>query len=134
VLTGTGSRANLVDILIAHTDNKARSALRLFLAQDPCLQVAGTAENGQELLHLAASSRPDLVLLDWRLVGQPASELLAALRTLDGDLKLIAMVSRLELHEAAQRAGMHGIINLWEPPQRVLTVIHALMYEDGGGR
>jgi DNA-binding NarL/FixJ family response regulator len=129
---GFGNRANLVDILIAHGDDKARSALRLFLTQDPCLQVAGTAENGQELLHLVASRRPDLVLLDWRLPGSPAAELLATLRAADEGLKIIVLISRPELREVVQRAGADGIINLWEPPRKVLTAILALMCEDDG--
>jgi DNA-binding NarL/FixJ family response regulator len=126
-----GTRAILVDILIAHNDDRTRSALRLFLEKDPCLRVVCTAENSQELLQLVRSSRPDLVLLDWRLQGSPAAELVAMLHTADESLKVIVLISRPELRAAAQQVGVHGIINLWEPPQKVLTAILTLRCEDG---
>jgi DNA-binding NarL/FixJ family response regulator len=119
-------------ILIAHGDDIARSALEMLLQQEPCLRVTGTVANGQELLHLAASSRPDLVLLDWRLPGQPAAELVIELRTLDERIKVIALISRPELRQAVQRAGVHGAVDLWEPPQKGVTAILAVMCEDTG--
>ena len=131
-LAGAGNGANLVDILIAHRDDKARAALKLFLVQEPCLRVTGTAENGPELLHLVMRSRPDLVLLDWHLPGWPAADLLSALHAADEALKVLVLVSRPELRQVARRAGADGIINLWEPPQKVLTAILALTSEDGG--
>jgi DNA-binding NarL/FixJ family response regulator len=94
--------------------------------------VIGTAANGQDLLHLAASGRPDLVLLDGHLPGPPAAELLPALRTLDEGIKVIALISRPELRQAVQRAGVHGIVDLWEPPRKLVTAILAVLCEDGG--
>jgi DNA-binding NarL/FixJ family response regulator len=46
---------------------------------------------------LGRSSRPDLVLLDWRLQGSPAAELVAMLHIADESLKVIVLISRLEL-------------------------------------
>lgn len=119
-------------ILIAHGDDIARSALEMLLQREPYLRVTGTAANGQELLHLAASSRPDLVLLDGHLPGQPGAELVTALRTADERVKVLALISRPELRKPVQRAGVHGVVNLWDPPRKVLTAILALMCEDGG--
>jgi DNA-binding NarL/FixJ family response regulator len=119
-------------ILIAHGDDIARSALEMLLQQEPCLRVTGTAANGQELLHLAASNRPDLVLLDGHLPGQLAAELMPALRTVDERIKVIALISRPELRQAVQRAGVHGVVDLWEPPKKVVTAIFAAMCEADG--
>jgi DNA-binding NarL/FixJ family response regulator len=119
-------------ILIAHGDDLARSALEMLLAQEPCLRVIGTAANGQELLHLATSGRPNLVLLDGHLPGPLAAELVPALRTLDEGIKVIALVSRPELRQAAQQAGVHGVVDLWDPPRKVVTATLAVLCEDGG--
>lgn len=119
-------------ILIAHGDDIARSALEMLLQREPYLRVTGTAANGQDLLHLAASSRPDLVLLDGHLPGQPAAELMTALRTVDERVKILALISRPELRQAVQRAGVHGVVDLWEPPRKVVTAILAVLCEDGG--
>jgi DNA-binding NarL/FixJ family response regulator len=119
-------------ILIAHGDDLARSALEMLLAQEPCLRVTGTAANGQELLHLAASGRPNLVLLDGHLPGPLAAELVPALRTVDEEIKVIALISRPELRQAVQRAGVHGVVDLWEPPKKLVTAVLAVLCEDGG--
>lgn len=118
-------------ILIAHGDDIARSALEMLLQQEPCLRVPGTAANGQELLHLAASNRPDVVLLDGHLPGPSAAELVAALRTVDERIKVIALISRPEQRQVVQQAGVHGVIDLWDPPRKVLTAILAVLCEEG---
>jgi DNA-binding NarL/FixJ family response regulator len=119
-------------ILIAYGDDIARSALEMLLQQEPGLRVTGTAANGQELLHLATSGRPNLVLLDGHLPGPPAAELVPALQALDEGIKVIALISRPELRQAVQRAGVNGVVDLWEPPKKVVTAIFAAMCEADG--
>ncbi len=54
-------------ILIADRQAQVRFALRTLLGQQPRLEVVGEAATAEELLAQAERTRPDLVLLHWRL-------------------------------------------------------------------
>jgi two-component system, LytTR family, response regulator AlgR len=58
---------NEIRVLIADDEAPARNRLRDLLADIAHVRLAGEAKNGQELLHLAAETPVDLVLLDIRM-------------------------------------------------------------------
>ena len=43
--------------------------LRKIIESDPEIKVVGTAGNGEELLELLASTKPDLILTDLKIAG-----------------------------------------------------------------
>ncbi|MDE3149426.1 MAG: chemotaxis response regulator protein-glutamate methylesterase [Acidobacteriota bacterium] len=66
-------------ILIVDDSAVMRSLLRSVVAADPCLEVAGTAADGQAVLNSVEVLRPDLILLD---VEMPVMDGLVTLREL----------------------------------------------------
>jgi DNA-binding NarL/FixJ family response regulator len=56
-----------IRVLIADDSAEFRSAIGLFLAQLPQVEVVGAAEDGEHALTLVASTRPDLVLMDLKM-------------------------------------------------------------------
>ena len=55
-------------ILLADDHIVMRTGLRALLERQPNLEVVGECENGRETVELAASLRPDVVVMD---VGMP---------------------------------------------------------------
>ncbi len=114
-------------VLLADDQPAVRSALHLLLEQEAGFQVVGEAADATGLLLAAANKAPDLLLLDWELPGLPAEQLLRLLRYERPSLKIIAMSSKPEAHQAALDAGVHAFVSKSEPPERVLAIIRALL-------
>ena len=61
-------------VLIVDDEKPARDRLRQILEDEPDYEVVGEAGNGDEALQLAASLKPDIVLLDIRMPGMDGIE------------------------------------------------------------
>lgn len=114
-------------VLLADDQIRVRSALRLLLDQEPGLQVVGEVADATGLLLAATEKAPDLVLLDWELPGLPAAQLLRLLQYERPLLKVIAMSSRPEVAQPALDAGAQAFLSKSEPPERVLSILHAFL-------
>ena len=114
-------------VLLADDQIRVRSALRLLLDQEPGLQVVGEVADATGLLLAATEKAPDLVLLDWELPGLPAAQLLRLLLYERPLLKVIAMSSRPEVAQPALDAGAQAFLSKSEPPERVLSILHAFL-------
>ena len=68
-----------VRVLVVDDEPLAREGLRLLLAADPEVEVAGEAGGGEEALRAIRALRPDLVLLDVQMPGFDGFEVLARL-------------------------------------------------------
>jgi len=58
-----------IHILIADDQAITRSGLRTLLESVPDLEIVGEATNGAEVIELAASLQPDVILMDLRMPG-----------------------------------------------------------------
>ncbi len=58
-----------IRLLIADDQAITRSGLRSLLAQQADLEIVGEARDGAEVIELAASLQPDLILMDLRMPG-----------------------------------------------------------------
>ena len=113
-------------ILIADPQRSARSALGMLLAAQPDLELAGEAADLAELLAEIKANDPDLVILDWDVLGQRIELLLDLLELVDAPPKIVGLSVRAENEEAARNAGVAAIAYRGEPPQRLLDVIRAV--------
>lgn len=113
-------------ILIAGKRAHSRSALRIFLESGHGLEVVGEAADSEELLAEVSRKHPNLLLLEWGLAGQPAKQLLRALRSLNSRLTVIVLGGRPELEQAALTAGAEAFFNLADPPKRLLALVQAV--------
>jgi DNA-binding NarL/FixJ family response regulator len=110
-------------ILLADDEPIVRSALRLLLEEDPDLHVVGEASEAGELLERLQAICPDLLLLDWELPGQQASDLLLAVRRRCPSLSVIALSGRPEAYRVALEAGADAFVSKVDPPERLLAAV-----------
>jgi DNA-binding NarL/FixJ family response regulator len=99
-------------ILLADDHIVMRSGLRALLDRQPNLEVVGESENGRETVALAASLKPDVVVMD---VGMPILNGIEATQTIVTQCPTIAVVI-LSMHAdesyvmRALKAGARGYL------------------------
>ena len=90
-------------ILIADDEPLARATIRLLIARDPALVIAGEAADGESTTRAIRELRPDLVFLD---ISMPRGSGFEALRAAGGDIPGIIFVTAYEQYAIeALRAG-----------------------------
>ena len=105
--------------IIASRDDRLRHALEFLLATEPDAQVAGSSNNSSGLLALAQVTRPDLVMLDWDLVSQLDTNLLADLRQIHPATKTMVFSSQ-EMAPQVFSAGADVCIPKGSLPDMIL--------------
>ena len=99
-------------ILLADDHIVMRTGLRALLERQPNLEVVGESENGRETVGLAASLRPDVVVMD---VGMPVLNGIEATQTIVAQCPTVAVVI-LSMHAdesyvmRALKAGARGYL------------------------
>jgi DNA-binding NarL/FixJ family response regulator len=117
---------NKLLVLLADDQANVRDALRLLLEQEPDIEIIGEAADASGLLFLTAQKPANVLLLDWELPGLPPHYLLRLLREERPFLRIIAMSSRPEAHQAAQEAGVSTFLSKGAPPEVVLAALSQL--------
>lgn len=115
------------NILIGDAQPRVRFGLHVLLEEQPGWRVAGEAVDAQALLDRIRGGCPDLVLVDWELPGMPAEELLATIRLVCPEPRVIFMSGKEELREAALEAGADLFACKADPPEKLLRLIRNLM-------
>lgn len=116
-----------IRILIADDHPVFRFGLRALLNAMPDTQVVGEVTTGEEVVALATSLRPDVILMDINMPGMNGIEATRRIR----DAKLgtrILMVTMLEDDSvfSAMRAGAHGYVIKGAEPAEVLRAIRSV--------
>ncbi len=101
-----------IRIVIADDHSVVRRGLRMFLKQDPELEVVGEAANGEEALHVAHQLQADIVLMDLLMPVMDGIAATALIRRELPDTEVIALTSVLEDASVvgAVRAGAIGYL------------------------
>lgn len=101
-----------IRIVIADDHSVVRRGLRMFLKQDPELEVVGEAANGDEAVRLAQQLQPDIVLMDLLMPVMDGIAATALIRRELPDTEVIALTSVLEDASVvgAVRAGAIGYL------------------------
>ena len=110
-------------IVLADDQSKVLFALHILLERHPEFIIAGEASNANELLQLLSETKPDLIVLDWRLPGLKRIGCLSAIRACRPELVIIALSSRPELSQAALDAGADAFVSKIDPPERLIGTI-----------
>ena len=116
-------------ILLADDHTVMRTGLRVLLERQTSLEVVGEAENGRETIQLAASLRPDVVVMD---VGMPVLNGIEATKTIVTEDPSIAVVI-LSMHAdesyvmRALKAGARGYLLKDSAPADLLGAIQAVI-------
>jgi DNA-binding NarL/FixJ family response regulator len=121
-------------ILIVAGNEGLLSALEALLEDEKALTVVGRSSDVEAVLALASRQNPDLVLLDWdQLLGQH-SGLLPALKRMRPELGVVALSVRPEAGSRALTAGADAFICKCDPPERLVTCLHAFRNMVKGNR
>ena len=113
-------------VLIADDDAQVRSALKLLLEQQPDTALVAETGCAYEVVALAASTVPDVILLDWQLPGGDSAELVQSLRRTRPGVTVIALSARPECEKAARSCCIIGFISKNDSPEVLLNLLDRL--------
>jgi DNA-binding NarL/FixJ family response regulator len=118
---------NPIRILVADDHPVFRFGLRALLNAMPDTQVIGEVTNGAEVIALAGSVQPDVILMDINMPGVNGIEATRRIRETNPDIRIL-MVTMLEDDSvfAAMRAGARGYVVKGAEPTEVLRAIRAV--------
>ena len=118
--------AGAISVLIVDDHPVVRQGLRALLDVQDDIVVAGEAGDGPAALSLAASLRPDIVLLDLKMPGMDGYAILEPLRA--AGLRVLVLTSATEPSAAAQavRAGAAGVLYKDIDPDALVRAIRSV--------
>lgn len=82
-----------IRILLVDDQAMFREGLRTLLATQPDFEVVGEAANGEEALHLSATSHPEVVLMDLRMPVLDGVAATRRLRALHPEVRVIVLTT-----------------------------------------
>jgi DNA-binding NarL/FixJ family response regulator len=122
----------VIKVLLADDQELVRSGFRLILESKDDLEVVGEAGNGREAIELAATTSPDVVLMDIRMPELDGVE--ATRRILTGGLPTrVLILTTFDLDEyvvRAIRAGASGFLLKDAPPAKLVEAIRVVAAGD----
>jgi DNA-binding NarL/FixJ family response regulator len=116
-----------IRILITDDHQVVRQGLRMFLSDDPEMEVIGEAPDGAEAVRMAHELKPDIVLMDMLMPVMDGIAATAQIRRELPDTEVIALTSVLEDSAVigAVKAGAIGYLLKDAQPEELRTAIHA---------
>ena len=115
-------------ILIADDHPLFRNGMRALLSSVPEIEVAGIATNGDEVISLAASLLPDVILMDLQMPGIGGIEATRSILHTSPHIRVLIVTMFEDDHSvfAALRAGAHGYILKDADEDEILRAIQAV--------
>jgi DNA-binding NarL/FixJ family response regulator len=114
-------------VYLADDDVEVRRALRFALEQSLGLVVTGEAAHAHGLPALVEAAQADVVLIDWDLPGRVDAWLIADVRRLPNQPRVIITSSHADVREAALATGAIGFADKSEPPESLLEVVRGCL-------
>jgi two-component system nitrate/nitrite response regulator NarL len=103
---------DVIRVLIVDDHQLVRTGLRMLIESQPEMKMVGQAGNGAEALALAASEKPNLILLDIDLGDENGLDFLTELLQTATDARVLVLtgVKDVETHRRAARLGAAGLV------------------------
>lgn len=111
-------------IVLADNQVDVRSALRFLLNHQLGWRVVGEAVDMDSLWAELEASRPDLLLVEWAVLGANRNTTLPALLARFPYLRVIVMSGQAEARRPALEAGAHAFVSKGDPPDRLLDTLN----------
>lgn len=117
-----------IRVLIADDHPVVRSGVRGFLSDHADIAVVGEAENGEEALCLVESLKPDVLLMDLKMPGITAEEVMCALqaRPAAPAVLILTAFGEPEYVRSMLQAGAHGYLLKEADPETVVDALRAV--------
>lgn len=117
-----------IRVLLVDDDAMVRTALRMILGGDSRIEVVGEAADGEEGVALAATLRPDIVLLDVRMPRRDGLSAATAMLAAERAPRIIILTTfdADDLVLQALAVGAQGFLLKDTPPQQVVAAVHAV--------
>ena len=114
-----------VKVLLVDDDALVRAGLRIILSSAEDLQVVGEADDGARAVAAVREHRPDVVLMDIRMIEMDGIAATAALRRLDPPPQVIVLTTfhADEQVVSALRAGASGFLVKDTPPAEIINAV-----------
>ena len=114
-----------VRILIVDDHLVVRTGLRMLIENQPRMKVVGMAANRKEALELAASTAPDVILLDLDLGVENGMNFLPDLREKAAAARVLVLtgLKDAQTHRRAVKQGAMGIVLKEEAPEVLIKAI-----------
>jgi DNA-binding NarL/FixJ family response regulator len=114
-----------VRVLIVDDHELFAGALKLLLDDNDAVEVVGVAHDGAEAVRLAASSSPEVILMDVGLPGMDGFEAARRLLQIRRGAKIVALTARgeEEVRADAEAAGMVGYLSKDHVDETVVDAI-----------
>lgn len=119
----------MIRILIADPDSSTRKALILLLQRKLGTDNLAEVRDIEALIRSLANTSPDLLLLDWRLYGSPATETCRLLRKAYPHLKIVLLSVDANDAAAAREAGA-DFIHKGASPDELLATLTPLLRKE----
>lgn len=112
-------------MLIVDDHELFAGALKLLLDDSDDVEVVGVAHDGDEAVDLAASSSPEVILMDVGLPGMDGFEAARRLLEIRRGTKIVALTARSEdeVRADAEAAGMVGYLSKDHVDETVVAAI-----------
>jgi DNA-binding NarL/FixJ family response regulator len=117
---------DVITVLLVDDHPVVRRGLRALLEVQDGIVVVGEAGDGQAAVSLAASLRPDIVLLDLRLPGIDGTTLIETLRAAGPRVLVLTSATEPSVAARAARAGAAGVLYKDIDPDALVRAIRAV--------
>ncbi len=116
-----------IRVLLVDDHPPFRIGMHVLLEQNPLISVVGEAGTGAETLRLAAQLQPDVVVLDCQLPDMDGPALAAALRSLEINIRLLALSAYDDLKyiRGLLAAGAMGYLLKNEAVEVIVAAVQA---------
>jgi DNA-binding NarL/FixJ family response regulator len=116
----------VISVLIVDDHPVVREGLRALLEAQDDMTVAGEAGDGPAAVSLAASLRPDIVLLDLKLPGSDGISVLPQLRAAGPRVLVLTSATEPAAASRAVRAGASGVVYKDIDPAALVRAIRSV--------
>ncbi len=107
--------------IVADRQPSTRSALRLLVEQYPDMEFSGAAGDTDGLINLAKSTKPNLVLVEWELIGAWPKGNIAAIK--EATPATIVVLSCCLDRAVPLSAGADYYVSKVDKPEHLISVI-----------